>query len=533
MAYLIDPLIYEKFRGIREYNGVNAGGEISAITCNNVELVQTEIGNNTGIKSMDGNVTAYSLPVGYSIKGIFASQQDDKVYKLIYAENEENGALFYINLADVPEIIIDNLTKTGNCNGLTMSSSAYDVFVFTNGKEAKTVCFTLDEGYQEVIKDHNPVSFETGYVADIKATDDLGRELSWLSMAEWNGFLVIASEYGVNASHQNDIYTWKEEGGAQDIADAWYINFSKKITAVFAFTGGLYIFSENDCTLLNTTPNDTANSIMKTSAGIGCFSYQSLVKHDLYLFFYDNNQKNIYYLSATDTTGQIKPAGPVAKEIQSYFSDIKAFKMFSCIYNTRNEIWCLINNNILIYDYAQQEWVTRQEQEITSLALIENTIFSGSIYNDIFVESVSEDYSGQFFPSVYKTTYINAGSNSNLKKQKTPLLIVINTDYVNDFWVQLTINNKAKNPKRVHVLQNRLGVYGPEDENTPPKDINIFGKARYSEEKTYQKAVIEISTPQTWYTLGVKIFTDTLGQGFYIQSMELKNIKMKTKTKGR
>ena len=54
MSYAIEPLIYDQFKGIREYNGVNAGNQISAINCQNVELVQTEIGNNTGIKSMNG-----------------------------------------------------------------------------------------------------------------------------------------------------------------------------------------------------------------------------------------------------------------------------------------------------------------------------------------------------------------------------------------------------------------------------------------------------------------------------------------------
>ncbi len=87
---------------------------------------------------------------------------------------------------------------------------------------------------------------------------------------------------------------------------------------------------------------------MITSSGVGCFSYTSIVKHDTYLFFYDNNQKNIYYLGVTDTTGQTKPTGPVAKEIQSYFTtSIKSFKMFSCVYNTRSEIWCLVNDEIL------------------------------------------------------------------------------------------------------------------------------------------------------------------------------------------
>lgn len=517
MSYAIEPLIFEKFKGIREYNGVNAGGEISAITCSNVELVQTEIGNKTGIKSMFGNTIVYTLPEGYKTVGLFKSTQDGIDYKFIYGENDTKGTLFYINLADNVEVLIDNLTKTANCNGLTMTSSAYDVFIFTNGVEAKSVCFNADDTYGDIVK-------------TITAKDNQNRPIKWLSMTEWNGFLVVASDYGVHSSHQNDIYTWNEN--PQDLADAWYIDFSKKVTAVFAFTGGLYIFTENDCSLLNTTPNDTTNSIMKTSAGVGCYSYQSIVKHDLFLFFYDNNQKNIYYLSATDTTGQIRPEGPAAKEIQSYFNKIKSFKMYSCIYDNRNEVWCLINDNILIFDYAQQEWVTRNEQNIITLMLSENNIFTGDELGNIYVENVNIDFSEQFFPCIYKTTFINAGSNSNLKKQKTPLLLTLNADFVNDFWVQLTVDNKPKNPKRVKLNQNVTGRFAPEgDKEATPEEI--YDSARYSEENTYRKTVREISTPQTWYTIGIKIFTDTLGQGFYINSMELKNIKVKTKTKGR
>lgn len=517
MSYVIEPLIFEKFKGIREFNGVNSGGAISAITCSNVELVQTEIGANTGIKSMYGNAVAYSLPEGYKTIGIFKSQQEGLNYKFIYGENDTKGTLFYINLADNLEIIIDDLTKTGQCNAITMSSSAYDVFVFTNGVEAKTVCFTADSAYGDRVQ-------------TISAKDYLGRTIKWLSMTEWNGFLVVASDYGVHSSHQNDIYKWDDN--PQDIADAWYIDFSKKVTAVFAFTGGLYIFTDDTCTLLNTTPNDTTNSVMTTSAGIGCYSYQSLVKHDLFLFFYDNNQKNVYYLSATDTTGQIRPNGPAAKEIQSYFKKIETFKMYSCIYDNRNEIWCLINDNILIYDYMQQEWLTRQEQNIVTLLLSENNIFTGDELGNIYVENINEDFSGQFFPCVYQTNFINAGSNSNLKKQKTPLLLTLNADYINDFWVQLIVNNKPKNPKRVKLNQNVSGRFAPEDSAEAIAE-ECYDSARYSEENTYKKTVVEISTPQTWYTIGVKIFTDTLGQGFFINSMEFKNIKVKTKTKGR
>ena len=49
---------------------------------------------------------------------------------------------------------------------------------------------------------------------------------------EW--LFVVASQYGVNASHQNDVYTWNDD--PQDKADAWYIRFSKKVTA------GLWVY---------------------------------------------------------------------------------------------------------------------------------------------------------------------------------------------------------------------------------------------------------------------------------------------------
>ena len=142
MAYAIEPMVFEKFRGIREFNGINYGGEISAIECRNTELVQTEIGDKTGIKSMYGNSLVYALPVGYEVKGLFKSVQEGNTYKFIYAENDIKGTLFYINLADKAEVVIDDLTKTGQCNGLTMATTAYDVFVFTNGVEARTICFS-------------------------------------------------------------------------------------------------------------------------------------------------------------------------------------------------------------------------------------------------------------------------------------------------------------------------------------------------------------------------------------------------------
>ena len=113
-----------------------------------------------------------------------------------------------------------------------------------------------------------------------------------------------------------------------------------------------------------------------------------------------------------------------------------------------------------------------------------------------------------------------------MKKQKTPLLLTLNANFTNDFYVQLIVDNKEKNPKHIKLLQNATGIYAPEDgTSTDPR--TMYGTARFSPENTYKKTVVEISTPQTWYTMGVKIYTKDLGQGFFITSMELKNMKVR------
>ena len=444
--------------------------------------------------------------------------QEGVTYKFIYAENDSKGVLYYVDVAEQPQVIIDNLTVTGQANGITMSSTAYDVFVFTNGVEAKTVCFTSDSGYGDTVK-------------TITATDYIGRSIHWLSMTEWNGFLVVASEYGVHASHQNDIYTWNDN--PKDVADSWYIDFSKKVTAVFSYTGGLYIFTGDDTTFLNTTPNDTANAKQELIAGVGCFNYQSIVKHDTYLYFYDNNQKNVYYIQNIDS-GQTRPAGPIAKEIQSYFSEIERFKMFSCIYGNRNEVWCIVNDELLICDYAQGEWLKRKEQDINTVCLINNIVYTGTNNGLILIENIGNYFNSAFYPAMYQTTFINIGSDSNIKKQKTPLLLVLKDGETQDFWVQLTVNNKEKNPKRVTIYKDQAR-YVPEDaiDGVRYVPVDATEGARYASANPYAIKVVEISTPQTWYNIGIKIYTDRAGQGFYITSMELKNIKEKTKTRGR
>ncbi len=512
MTFKLEPQIYSTFLGIREYNGVNSGGAVSAILANNVELYQTDLGSGIGVRSTTGNAILYSVE-GYNIYGCFPSVQDNVNYLFLYGENEEKGALFYVNHLNTPEIIIDNLPKTGDCNGLTMTSTAYDVFVFTNGQKVYTVCFAQEPKVKEIV-----------------AVDYQGRSLKWLSMTVWNGFLVAATQYGVHASHKNDIYVWNDN--PEDAADSWYIDFSKKVTAVYSFSSGIFIFTEDDISRLIGNPNE-ANSSLEIVAMNGTLNAHSVISHDIYLFFYDPKQKNVYYMEITDT-GQTRPNGPAAKEIQSYFDRrIDKLKMYSCIYGGRNELWLLINDDVLIFDYAQKEWVRRNEQKINSLCLYNSKVLSCADEGSIFAEKINEDFSGEYMPAEYKTTYINFGSNSNLKKEKTPLLLILNDNYTNDFFVELTINGRKRTPKRVRVVQTQEGIYGDDnDELITPKN-QTYDEARYASDDRYSKRIAEVPVPAFWYTMSIRFFTSGKGQGFAVNSMELKNIRAKIKTRGK
>lgn len=534
----VEPLIYNKFRGIREQNGINSGGSISAIDCKNVELFQSDIGDEVGIKTVDGNTLFIAVPTNYNIVGIFKSEQKIsentetfKTYFFIYAEHETDnvGKLYYIDDTGSENVLTElnaaTFTKTGNCNGLTMTSTAYDVFVFTNGVEAYSVSFA-ESPYPKVTKITD---------GSTPAKDYTGHDINFLAMTEFNGFLVVATKYGVRASHQNNIYTWNDN--LTGAADSWYIDYSKPVTALYAYTGGLFIFTGDTTDFLTGSPNVSSN-VLRNTAGVGCFNYQSIVKHDTYLFFYDNNQKNIYYIENIDN-GQTRPAGPIAKEIQSCFKNIETLKMFSCIYNARNEIWCIINKKIMVYDYFQNEWLERKHQTINNVLMYKNGVYVSS-EGAVYQENRGNDFEGNIINSVYQTCFINVGSNSNLKKQKTPLLLVLNDSYTNDFYIQLIVNGKAKTPKHIVLKSKAKGFFYKEpDEGEEVPETMLFydsetGKgARFSADNPYSKTVKEVSTPQTWYSLGIKIYTNEAGQGFCINSMELKNIKAKLKTKGR
>lgn len=301
--------IFNTFRGIRTRNGVNTNGQISASECINIDFKPNDVNAEIQIKTTLGNVSRGEFENHNIIKG-FETVQEGVEYCLLYVENETQGQLVkYDGSNSQFTVLVENLTKTGKANGITMVSGAYDVFVFTNGVEYYSVNFEVE-----------PICVKLSPIYDQKP-------VTGLALCEQNGSLIIGSEKGyIIASRKGDIDDW--DYVSPDIADEnkpWYQIFGKKVTAVISYIGGILVFSGDDSTFLegNFSVKDSAKRY-DASLG-GCFSFESWCFHDKYLFFYDDNQKNIYYYTQNNI-GQKVLGEPIAPEIQNFFTIFLSFK---------------------------------------------------------------------------------------------------------------------------------------------------------------------------------------------------------------
>ena len=523
--------IYSNFKGIRTRNGVNTGGQISAIVCQNVDFIPNTVGSDIQIKSTLGNVLVAQYPDFSLIKG-FETEQDGTKHLLVYAENETKGILLeYNTIDDVFEVIQDDLLVTGQANGITMKDTAYDVFVFTNGKDYYSVNFATTPITQVI----NPV------YNDEKVTG--------LALAEKDGSLVVGQQEGfglVIGSRQGDIYDWDYAVTADDKTKAWYQLFGKGVTAIVQYIGGLLVFTKNDSTMLSGNPADLSSFERKDSSLGGCMSFESWCQHDKYIFFYDDEQKNVYYYTQIDT-GQKLLGEPIAPEVQKYFKDVKKLQMVSYIGENRSEIWLLADKFKLIYDYFVGEWSERVCQDITSYFVYDNAVYSTTPKQEIIQENGdilkidgkilkekegadSCKFDGVFYPAVYTMQTINLGSYSNMKEMEMQPLFTVSDDNDNEFVIDCLIDGKKTKSKKVQLIV-KGGIWGDDSDEITPEcqfDVAVFGAG--SDNITHQLKGKFVSN---WYYLQFTIRTEELGQEFNILAMELKGITMETDTIGR
>ena len=458
------------------------------------------------------NVTTYKFHGSIDLKQLSITVDGKEVFKgTKTVEYPEKGMLLrYITYDNTFEVLIDNLLVTGKANGITMKDTAYDVFVFTNGKDYYSVNFST-----------TPITRVINPLYD-------GKKVTGLALAEKDGSLVIGQEEGfgiVIGSRQGDIYDWDYAVTADDKTKPWYQLFGKGVTAIVPYIGGLLVFTADDSTMLSGNPADLTSFEREDSSLGGCMSFESWCKHDKYLFFYDNTQKNIYYYTQIDT-GQKILGEPIAPEVQQYFDDeVKRVQMIGFIGENRSEIWILSNKFKLIYDYFIGEWSERVCQDINSYYISDNAVYSTTPDGKILKEkegAVSCVFDGMFYPAVYTMQTINLGSYSNMKEMEMQPLFTVSDNQDNIFVIDCLIDGKKTKTRRVQVIVNGAKW-----------DLSKFDMSKFAKGSKSVTHQLKGKFVSNWYYIQFTVRTEEIGQEFNILALELKGITMETDTIGK
>lgn len=510
-------------------------GSISAQKAVNVELDVSDDGSGINIKTTLGNkvfldLSDYSLGLtNYEIIDIFETEQDGTKYIIIYViDSELDGCLLVCNptlSTPTVSLLVGHLTASPQANGITMITTAYDVFVFTNGVDY----------YSYSASQSTPL-------VQLQPQYD-GEDITGLALAEYRGSLVIGSDKGVVVgSRQGDITDW--DYTQTDETKAWYQLFYKKITALVPFIDGLLVFMSDSSVILSGNLS-YATDAKRDSASIGgCMNHKSWVLHDKYLFFYDDNQKNIYYYMQNDY-GQKVLGKPVADEIQNIISKGVNLSMLSYIGNDKNEIWLRITDKygkdrIIIYNYTYGEYTERKMNIINGMS---KWNFKVLTFNDtkIFEERtggcINCTFDGEYIPASYVSIPMNFGSYSNLKEEDIKPLVTYDKSYNNNFVVRFSNHKKTKS-KRFELNQGLDFTWAddtPQDDETPTRELwasDVVDGGVFPREDSKQIATVKAKAPSSYYYLHFEICTEKDGDDFCVKQIELKDITIETDTTG-
>lgn len=504
---------FNTFKGIRTRNGISQGGVISATECKNIDFAPSSFDAGVNLRTSFGNVATAELSGAYAeytnIKGFEFDTEQGKL-QLIYAESDTEGVLLDSDMA----VIKDELTVTGQANGITMLDNAYNTFVFTNGIDFIAYCPDGNTTLQTLTPEYD------------------GNAVTGLAICEQDGSLVIGCNEGVVlASRKGDITDF-DYVTPTDTNKPWYQLFGKPVTAVVPYIDALLVFTEEDSTVLSGNMSD-ANLAKRADASLGgCMSYESWCKHDKYLFFYDNRQRNIYYYMQNDY-GQKVLGEPIAPEVQKFFNDITRLQMVSYVGNNRSEIWILSNKFKLIYDYFVHEWSERYCQELTSYFVYNNEVYSTSATKILHEKAGNMGmFDGVYYPSTYKMQLINLGSFSNMKEMEFQPLLSVTGDFNNTFVLDCQINGKKTKSKNIKMYFNGAAWADdtPQDENTP--DNELWDVQFFPDEDESIVHQVKGKFISNWYFLVFTIRTEEQGDDFSITCFELKGITEEADTVG-
>ena len=245
-------------------------------------------------------------------------------------------------------------------------------------------------------------------------------------------------------------------------------------------------------------------------------------------------------------SGQTRPTEALANNVLSYFDEIDEsrldeIELISYVYGNKSEIWfkfpAVESNRILIFDYLNTEWVERRAQDdIRALAFIRGGLYSAS-GSKVLKEYVGSTFDGVYIPSEYKTNIINLKSDSNIKVPKMPLILTLDYDCENDFYMEFIYDDMPNKSRKKHIVKLMKGYLiwskSATDENgglwAADKNDPDGGMWVSSDKNT---VMFNLDGVLHFKQLPIRIYTLESPQEFAIKRLELKRVRLKTKSLG-
>lgn len=501
-------LICNRFAGIRRINSQFSSEMISCSDCQNVELYNTGVNSGVGIRTAKGNQSLYDdFSEGETIINLFSSFQNGIEYCFVHTETEEEGTIYTYNNGVLTEKTTLN-NVTGKSCGTDFSQGWDDLFMFTNGTD--------------IVKIQLGASPEC---TDLTLTGTESESITGMGFKVFNSRLWIFKDNRLWYSYKGDCTDFSTTDPSLTTS-AGYIEFPKKITAIYPYLGSLAVFHQ-DSSCLVTVSSEDSFSVSEESPG-GCAGYDALVFHGTDLYFYDDTKKGVFSFQQV-VNGDKTLGDNIALDVQNELLNIDNtkfdnIKALSVVLSDRNEVWLLVpqknetNSTILIFDYIHKEWVKRVEQSINCIRIVFNSLFSGG--EKLYEEYVGNSFDEEFIPCFYNATPINLGVDNTLKILYFPPRITLDTSFYNDFWVKYIKNydylKKVKN-KRVKtktlkkVLYYNTGQCWNDGYYYMPSNCSAIAKLPSA----------------TFKTLEMRFYTQAEKQDFCIKNIEFSKIKVK------
>lgn len=526
-------LAIQNFRGIRKVNpvvDVVSGAVLSAVTCRNTELRYTEKGNNVGIFTAAGNQIVSACP--NKIIGQWESVQNRVTYRFVYAVDDTQG---YIYLFDEVEgtytALKSGLTVTGAANAITIANGFYDWFVFSNGVDPY-IAINMQQ------------KSESDRVKEIDAKDAEERTIRGLCLESYDGRLVTNCQNRIHWSKTQDIFTW----GTSDpdlTTEPAYQELDRDVTAMAYYNNSLIVFTDSYSVAYTGNPGDATSFQRSGASGGGCASFKSVIKFDNKLFYFDAKAKNVFAYYLIDV-GQTRPTNGLADNVIEFFDQIDTTRLdeietVSFVDGDRSEIWFklpyLNGDRILIYDYLKSEWVERQAEDNIRALMPTGSVFYSASGKNILREYQTSNFADEFIGAEYLANIINVGSDSNMKVPKMPLILTLDFNQENDFFIELTYDDNPERKQTKRVVKTSEGyliwALSSDDENGGlwAKDKNDAAGGMWFD-KNRNTVMFNLAGLRHFKQLQIRIYTSEAGQEFGIKRLELKRVKVKTKTLG-